>query len=207
MARVQSRPGTGFSRALSATSRGVSPARKHAGPPRAQAADLRAGAGAGRRFRPTARRVDLGATPVPRGPGRRRHHIVVPQAATALRRLLADSRLRLPVVDTAPLGTRGCEPRATTVAPGHAARALADVERRQRASGDEREDAPERRLLVRADRGHRPKRRAAERALFRSLRKPQDGWTSRHLNRYISLSISRWLVKTPLRPNQSRWQF
>jgi phosphatidylglycerophosphate synthase len=43
---------------------------------------------------------------------------------------------------------------------------------------------------------------AAERALFRSLRKPQDGWTSRHLNRYISLFISRWLIKTPLRPNQ-----
>jgi 1L-myo-inositol 1-phosphate cytidylyltransferase / CDP-L-myo-inositol myo-inositolphosphotransferase len=44
--------------------------------------------------------------------------------------------------------------------------------------------------------------RLAERALFRSLRKPQDGWTSRHLNRYISLSISRLLVRTPLHPNQ-----
>jgi phosphatidylglycerophosphate synthase len=44
--------------------------------------------------------------------------------------------------------------------------------------------------------------RRAESALFRSLRKPQDGWTSRHLNRYISLAISRWLVRTPLRPNQ-----
>jgi phosphatidylglycerophosphate synthase len=44
--------------------------------------------------------------------------------------------------------------------------------------------------------------RRAEGALFRSLRKPQDGWTSRYLNRYISLSISRWLVKTPLLPNQ-----
>ena len=34
--------------------------------------------------------------------------------------------------------------------------------------------------------------------LFRALRKPQDGWTSRYLNRYISLAIlSRWLVKTP----------
>jgi phosphatidylglycerophosphate synthase len=42
----------------------------------------------------------------------------------------------------------------------------------------------------------------AEQALFRALRKPQDGWTSRYLNRYISLFISRWLVKTPLRPNQ-----
>jgi phosphatidylglycerophosphate synthase len=44
--------------------------------------------------------------------------------------------------------------------------------------------------------------RRAERALFHSLRKPQDGWTSRYLNRYISLAISRLLVKTPLRPNQ-----
>ncbi|MCA9634076.1 MAG: CDP-alcohol phosphatidyltransferase family protein [Myxococcales bacterium] len=48
----------------------------------------------------------------------------------------------------------------------------------------------------------RASQRRAERALFRALRKPQDGWTSRYLNRYISLAISRWLVKTPLRPNQ-----
>ncbi len=44
--------------------------------------------------------------------------------------------------------------------------------------------------------------RKAERALFHALRKPQDGWTSRWLNRPISLAISRLLVKTPLRPNQ-----
>ncbi len=44
--------------------------------------------------------------------------------------------------------------------------------------------------------------RLAEQRLFRSLRKAQDGWTSRWLNRYISLFISRWLVKTPLSPNQ-----
>jgi phosphatidylglycerophosphate synthase len=44
--------------------------------------------------------------------------------------------------------------------------------------------------------------RSAERALFRSLRKPQDGWTARWLNRYVSLSLSRHLVKTPLSPNQ-----
>lgn len=42
----------------------------------------------------------------------------------------------------------------------------------------------------------------AERALFRSLRKPQDGWTSRHLNRHVSLWISRRLVRTRLTPNQ-----
>lgn len=42
----------------------------------------------------------------------------------------------------------------------------------------------------------------AERLAFRALRKPQDGWTSRWLNRYVSLSLSRLLVKTPLTPNQ-----
>ena len=44
--------------------------------------------------------------------------------------------------------------------------------------------------------------RRAEAALFCALRKPQDGWTSRWLNRYLSLAISRWLVRTPLTPNQ-----
>jgi CDP-L-myo-inositol myo-inositolphosphotransferase len=44
--------------------------------------------------------------------------------------------------------------------------------------------------------------RRAERALFRSLRKPQDGWTARWLNRYVSLAISRFLVRTRLTPNQ-----
>lgn len=44
--------------------------------------------------------------------------------------------------------------------------------------------------------------RAAERALLRSLRKPQDGWVSMHLNRKISLFLTRWLVSTPLSPNQ-----
>jgi len=43
---------------------------------------------------------------------------------------------------------------------------------------------------------------AAERALLRSLRKPQDGWTSTYLNRPISLAITRRLVATSLRPNQ-----
>ncbi|HMA95172.1 MAG TPA: CDP-alcohol phosphatidyltransferase family protein [Polyangiaceae bacterium] len=41
----------------------------------------------------------------------------------------------------------------------------------------------------------------AEGLLFRSLRKREDGWTSRWLNRYISLSISRFLAKTTLQPN------
>ncbi|HEV8244852.1 MAG TPA: CDP-alcohol phosphatidyltransferase family protein [Polyangiaceae bacterium] len=44
--------------------------------------------------------------------------------------------------------------------------------------------------------------RRGEALLFRSLRKKEDGWTARFLNRYLSLSLSRWLVKTPLQPNQ-----
>jgi phosphatidylglycerophosphate synthase len=45
-------------------------------------------------------------------------------------------------------------------------------------------------------------RSRAERALFRSLRKAEDGWTSRYLNRYLSLSLSRFLARTKLHPNQ-----
>lgn len=48
----------------------------------------------------------------------------------------------------------------------------------------------------------RRSRAAAERALLHSLRKPQDGWTSTYLNRYISLFLTRWLTYTPIRPNQ-----
>jgi phosphatidylglycerophosphate synthase len=43
---------------------------------------------------------------------------------------------------------------------------------------------------------------AAERALLRSLRKPQDGWASTYLNRHISLFFTRFLVSTRLLPNQ-----
>ena len=48
----------------------------------------------------------------------------------------------------------------------------------------------------------RPSASRAEKALLRALRKPQDGWTSTYLNRYISLFLTRWLARTPLRPNQ-----
>lgn len=42
----------------------------------------------------------------------------------------------------------------------------------------------------------------AEKTLLHRLRKPTDGWVSRHLNRPISTRISRWLVRTPVTPNQ-----
>lgn len=41
----------------------------------------------------------------------------------------------------------------------------------------------------------------AKRALLRSLRKPIDGFISRHLNRYVSLAVTRQLVKLGIRPN------
>src|SRR5207244_4093199 len=44
--------------------------------------------------------------------------------------------------------------------------------------------------------------KSAERALLRSLRKPQDGWISTHLNRKLSLFLTRRLVSTRLTPNQ-----
>lgn len=44
--------------------------------------------------------------------------------------------------------------------------------------------------------------RLARRILLRSLIKPTDGWVSRHLNRPVSLSITRLLAPTPITPNQ-----
>lgn len=43
--------------------------------------------------------------------------------------------------------------------------------------------------------------RAAERSLLLSLRKDIDGFVSTHLNRYVSLFVSRYLVRTGIRPN------
>lgn len=44
--------------------------------------------------------------------------------------------------------------------------------------------------------------RHAEKILFQQLRKPTDGWISRHINRPISLFITRGLVRTGLSANQ-----
>ncbi len=43
--------------------------------------------------------------------------------------------------------------------------------------------------------------RAAQRALLLSLIKPLDGFVSRHINRKISLGITKYLVRTGLAPN------
>lgn len=43
--------------------------------------------------------------------------------------------------------------------------------------------------------------RIARRSLLNSLRKPIDGFVSRHLNRHVSLAITPLLIRTGLRPN------
>jgi phosphatidylglycerophosphate synthase len=42
----------------------------------------------------------------------------------------------------------------------------------------------------------------AEEALWQSCRKPVDGYVSRHVNRYLSLALSRRIVDTSITPNQ-----
>src|SRR5690606_25641011 len=44
-------------------------------------------------------------------------------------------------------------------------------------------------------------RRRAVRQLFEACRKPVDGLVSRHINRRVSLFVSRLLVDTPVTPN------
>jgi phosphatidylglycerophosphate synthase len=43
---------------------------------------------------------------------------------------------------------------------------------------------------------------AAERALLRSLENPRDGFVDTYFNRRFSRPLSRWLLRTPLSPNQ-----
>jgi len=44
--------------------------------------------------------------------------------------------------------------------------------------------------------------KAAERILFDSLRKPTDGFMSRHVERHLSLAVTRQILKTGITPNQ-----
>jgi phosphatidylglycerophosphate synthase len=120
------------------------------------------------------------------------------------RALLRDSRLKLAVLDEpAPASVRVVVPSNWVI---HR-QALAELDLAHRAPGDE----------VHLDAARCPSApyafapvevvdaasaRRAEQLLFRSLRKPEDGWTARWLNRYVSLSLSRWLARTPIRPNQ-----
>jgi phosphatidylglycerophosphate synthase len=134
--------------------------------------------------------------------------IVLSDEARDARAALDDSRLELPVLPDVPAGARAVRVPASYVVHRSLFKALCEAEARDPAPANERDlaaepfavDAPY--AFDAVDVRDAESRRRAERALFRSLRKPQDGWTSRHLNRYISLTLSRLLVKTPLRPNQ-----
>jgi CDP-L-myo-inositol myo-inositolphosphotransferase len=134
--------------------------------------------------------------------------IVVPRDASAIAAAVQDPRLRIPVLERVPDGARVLRVPANFVLHRALIKSIAE-----RDASDPH--SPRERDLVAAAIGHdapyafapiavidAASAREAERRLFHALRKPQDGWTSRYLNRYISLAISRWLVKTPLRPNQ-----
>ena len=132
--------------------------------------------------------------------------VVVPPSESGLRLMLQDARLKLPVVDAAPLGTPRLRAPSSLLAHRGSLRELAarltPGSDEGRAIADEKEPPNVAYAFAPFDVTSDKVAERAERALFRSLRKPQDGWTSTHLNRYISLFFSRLLVKTPLRPNQ-----
>jgi phosphatidylglycerophosphate synthase len=124
--------------------------------------------------------------------------IVVTSGAADARASLTHPRLRIPVVEHLPPGERAVRVRANLLVHRATYKDLsgdAEIWERTPAPSVAYAFAP---IEVR----DAESARRAERALFRSLRKAQDGWTSRWLNRYVSLTLSRVLVKTPLRPNQ-----
>lgn len=130
--------------------------------------------------------------------------IVVPPGSEAARAPLVDARLKIPVVAAPPEGARRVSVPASFVVHRMLFKRLAEANDASSERDLAREPFP-----LQEPWGFEPvdvrddaSARAAESALFRSLRKVQDGWTSRYLNRYISLFFSRLLVRTPLRPNQ-----
>ena len=133
--------------------------------------------------------------------------IVLPKGAPA-RAVLGDARLRIAVQDHVPSEMRVLRAPANLVVHRGLFKFIAERDGANANNPRERNLATER-IAFDAPYVFEPlavvddqSARQAEQALFRALRKPQDGWTSRYLNRYISLFLSRWLVKTPLLPNQ-----
>ena len=134
--------------------------------------------------------------------------VVVPANAPAIREALTDARLRIPVTDSLPSDARALRVPSNFVVHRGLFKSIAERDAANPAAPRERDlrrdlpayDAPYSFSPIAVD--DTASAREAEQRLFHALRKPQDGWTSRWLNRYISLAISRWLVKTPLRPNQ-----
>lgn len=134
--------------------------------------------------------------------------VVVPNESSAVRAALVDSRLRIPVTDAAPSELRVLRVPANYVVHRGLFKSIATRDAEDPSAPRERDLAKDV-IAYDAPYSFAPlavsdaaSARQAEQRLFHALRKPQDGWTSRYLNRYISLAISRVLVKTPLRPNQ-----
>jgi phosphatidylglycerophosphate synthase len=119
-----------------------------------------------------------------------------------VRNLLADDRLRLRIIDESDrpslLEFRAVSP--SIRAPANAVIPKVKLaELSTRSSGEMTLPLGLDGMVVVSDRASA---RSARKLLLRSLRKPQDGWTSTYINRYVSLTITRFLVATPLRPNQ-----
>jgi 1L-myo-inositol 1-phosphate cytidylyltransferase / CDP-L-myo-inositol myo-inositolphosphotransferase len=134
--------------------------------------------------------------------------VVLSADSSGLRESLRDVRLRIPVVDRLPEGMRVLRVPANFVVHRGLFKSITERDAKDPHSPRQRDLSAE---IIAHDAPYSfapiavldaQSAREAERRLFHALRKPQDGWTSRYLNRYISLAISRWLVKTPLRPNQ-----
>jgi len=134
--------------------------------------------------------------------------IVVAGEALPIREALRDPRLRIAILERAPQGLRVLRIPANFVVHRGLFKSIAERDEKDPDAPHERDlareaiefDAPYAFSPIAVN--DQASAREAEARLFYALRKPQDGWTSRYLNRYISLSISRWLIKTPLRPNQ-----
>jgi phosphatidylglycerophosphate synthase len=127
--------------------------------------------------------------------------IAVVAADPTVREALRDARLRIPVRDAPDASLPVVRAAANLVVHRATIAAIAAAGAQETALEPESAcDAPFgfTPLLV-ADRASA---RRASRALLRSLRKPLDGWTATYLNRGISLTLTRLLVRTPLTPNQ-----
>lgn len=121
---------------------------------------------------------------------------------------LTDPRIQVPLLDAVPEGARAVRVRSTQLVHRGLFKAIATRDDASPSPPAVRDLTRERFPFAEAwgfdpiDVTNDALAVEAERLLFRSLRKKQDGWTSRYLNRYISLAITRLLVKTPLLPNQ-----
>ncbi len=127
--------------------------------------------------------------------------VVLDAGSGVSRQVLSDPRLKIPVLDAVPEDVRSVSAGASIIFHRDVFKAAA-ANRGNVALTLDTPKGPAAYAFSPIDVADGESAARAEAELFRSLRKPQDGWTSRHLNRYISLSLSRWLVRTPLSPNQ-----